>query len=83
MILKIGGNVQTQCFASLYDINGMLLIMKKIETNETYIPVRLREASDDRRSDIHRQTVKYFCVFKSLWYTYCARSAVMLINLIL
>ena len=37
LILKFEGKVQTQCFASLYDITGKLLENKKIESNETSI----------------------------------------------
>ena len=37
LILKIEGKVQTQCIASLYDINGKLLESKKVEGNETTI----------------------------------------------
>lgn len=35
--LKIDGDVNTQCIASLYDINGTLLQTIKIEGNETSI----------------------------------------------
>ncbi len=39
LILRIDGDMQTQCIASLYDINGILLVTKKIENQETYIPL--------------------------------------------
>jgi len=40
LILKIDGNVQTQCIASLYDINGKLVLNLKVTANETIIPMK-------------------------------------------
>jgi hypothetical protein len=39
LILKIEGAVQPQCILSLYDSHGKLLQVKKVESNETTIPM--------------------------------------------
>jgi len=40
LILKIDGEVKTQCIASLHNLNGVILQTLKIETNETTIPMQ-------------------------------------------
>jgi hypothetical protein len=40
LILKINGTVETQCIASLYNINGIILQTIQVETNETTIPMQ-------------------------------------------
>jgi hypothetical protein len=40
LVLKINGTIETQCIASLHNINGIILKTIKVETNETTIPMQ-------------------------------------------
>jgi len=65
LILKIEGALKTQCIVSLYDINGKLLQVKKLESNETSIFVgNLVPATYFLKVDQNNKEIKSFKIIK-------------------
>jgi hypothetical protein len=71
LILRIDGELKTEFSVSLYDVNGRLLLNKKIEGNETKILMsKLMRATyflkvEQKKDALTQQEVKTFKVIKN------------------